>query len=238
MQQARASGRNEINSAVNVEFDDVDSLDEAISRYTVIVAEPIARRSYVVDDLFLETWYKFRVSETLSQRTPYRCPECTPAAVTDPPADMLPLNPNEILIHTAGGEVTIDGVSITETVADLPAFMTSQRYLLFLNYDASRKLGGIPIGPRGAYMVIGSDTLSPVHVDAEGIPVDTFIAEGLRTQYNNRLSLLRSALNPPPPPPGCDPMEEQACYSRGGTWNPGCYCTEACQQWPWLECRL
>ncbi|HEX5707940.1 MAG TPA: hypothetical protein VFX96_11625 [Pyrinomonadaceae bacterium] len=30
---------------------------------------------------------------------------------------------------------------------------------------------------------------------------------------------------PPPPPPSCDPVDEQACYNFGGSWDPGtCSC--------------
>ena len=31
---------------------------------------------------------------------------------------------------------------------------------------------------------------------------------------------------PPPPPPSCDPVDEQACYNNGGSWNPStCSCS-------------
>lgn len=33
------------------------------------------------------------------------------------------------------------------------------------------------------------------------------------------------AFVPPPPPPSCDPVDEQACYNNGGSWNPStCSC--------------
>jgi hypothetical protein len=49
------------------DFDSVDTLDDAFARYTVSVGEPVLSRSYVLDDIGIATWYKVRVSETLSQ---------------------------------------------------------------------------------------------------------------------------------------------------------------------------
>jgi hypothetical protein len=209
------------------------NLDYALANYTVLVAEPIQKRSYTIGDYFIGTWYKLRVSETLSQKPFRQCSACR--VPPNAPADMLPLNANEILILRSGGSYLIDGVTLFATDPDYPDFMLNQKYLLFVSLDSSRSVGIIDVGPVGAYAVNASGNLMPIY---ESDPGENPIADGLVARYGNNLNQLRNALNPPT---SCDPdgSRENSCYDTGGDWNPSnCACTNAtpsyCIRKPWL----
>lgn len=238
--QASAQGEFIINSVEGGEFDHVDTLDDALSRYTVVVAEPILSRSYVVDDIGVRTWYKMRVDETLSQRPVFQCTGCDPTFMPDPPADMLPLNAGEILIYRGGGNVVVGNVTVDYEVEQFPAFNISQKYLLFLNYDASRSVASVDLGPVGAFVVTSPDLLTTFFTDADGLVVSSGVSDDMSARFNNSLSQFRNFLNPPPPPPACDPdgSLQGACLDDGGSWNPTtCHCTPAfdpCTRKPWL----
>jgi len=234
---AQSRGEYEIDLAKTIIFEDAVSLDAAIANYTVLAATPIAKQSYVLDNYSIGTWYKFRVNETLAQKPLMLCSGC-PSPIPDTvPPDMLPLNAGEILVLQPGGSQLVDGVTINISVADFPDFTLNQKYLLFLNLDASRSIGSLQVGPAGAYMVDNYGGLSPIFQLESG---DNPVWDGLTAQYGSNLNQLRNTLNPPPPPPTCDQVEEQSCYDRGGTWIfNGCYCREPnpdpCTQQPWRE---
>src|SRR5205807_4323265 len=127
--EAQGQGDTEINLGEGILFEGTLDLNAAISNYTVIAATPISQNSYVLDPYSIGTWYKFRVNETLAQKPLRQCADCPP--IPDPPADMLPLNPGEILILKPGGSQVVNGVTINIGVSDFPDFTLNQQYLLF-----------------------------------------------------------------------------------------------------------
>jgi hypothetical protein len=70
-------------------------VDEALRDYSVVVAEVIASKSYAFDSYGIGTWYKFRITDSLSERTPKYCPTCP--EVPEAPQDLPPINSDEIL---------------------------------------------------------------------------------------------------------------------------------------------
>ncbi len=237
--RVKASGVYQLNITTTGEFDGVPTFDDALARYSVMVVEPLLSRTYVIDDIGLRTWHKFRVQETLSQKPYYTCSGCVAGGMPTPPADMLPLNSNEILVYTGGGDTVIEDVAVKETISDSHTFLLTQKYLLFLNYDASQQAGAVDLGPEGIFMLRGTDALDPVHVDANGIVISSPVSDGVATRYANSLTQFRNVLNPPPPPTSCDPdgSREMNCYNSGGDWNPtNCRCTvynDPCASRPW-----
>lgn len=228
--QAQSEGQTEFGVARNIMYEGVDDLNAALSRYTVVDAVPTTKQSYVLDEFSIGTWYKFTLNYTIKQNPEVVCSECS-ANIPDPPAELLPLNANEILVLHPGGSQPVEGIPITVTVPQFPDFNLNQRYLLFLDFDANRKVGTVSVGPPGVYMIDASGNL--VHIyDAN--PDDT-IGSGLAANYGNNANTLRTALNPPPP---CDPVLEQDCYDNGGTWNATtCRChmpIDPCTSKPWL----
>jgi hypothetical protein len=231
--QAQAGGQTEVNLiADRVMYTYVQGLDEAINNYTIVVAQPILQKGYpdsVSENV--ETWYKFSVSEYISRKPPTSCTGCSPPS--NPPADLLPLNANEILVPRSGGDLVINGVTIISVDAQFPSFLHSQQYLLFLDLDPSTGVGAVKVGPIGAFAISG-DQLVSLYGDSHPLK------DELESRYGNSLSALRSALNPPPPPPpsGCDPIQQQNCIDNGGTWkSTDCTCQPAfdpCLKKPWL----
>lgn len=87
---AAAQGELFVDLTMSGDSDSVASLDDAFTRYTVSVGEPVLTRSYVIDDIGIATWYKVRVSETLSQKPLFQCSNCGALSMPDPPSDLLP----------------------------------------------------------------------------------------------------------------------------------------------------
>lgn len=228
---AQEQGDTEVNLGEGIIFDGTLGLDPAVSNYTVIAATPISKNSYVLDPYSIGTWYKFQVNETLAQKPLSQCAGCPP--IPDAPADMLPLNPGEILVLQPGGSQVVNGITINIGVSDFPEFTLNQKYLLFINLDAARNVGSVELGPTGVYMIDASGNLSPVF---QADPGENPIADDLAARYGSNLSQLRAALNPAPPPPSCDPNSEQSCYDMGGDWDDSsCTCyRDPCTRKPYL----
>jgi hypothetical protein len=230
--QAQADGQTEIALAKNLMYEGVDDLNGAISRYTIVDAVPIAKQSYVLDEFNIGTWYKFRLNYWIKQNPQVSCTQCS-SNIPDPPADMLPLNSNEILVLHPGGSQVVNDVTISFTVPEFPDFNLNQRYVLFIDFDSSRQVGSVSVGPPGAYVVDASGRMLHVY-DAD--PEDT-IGSGLAAGYGSNADTFRNALNPPPPST-CDPLQEQNCYDAGGSWNSStCSCyvpQDPCTRRPWL----
>jgi hypothetical protein len=124
------------------------SLDEAIRDYNIVVAEPVAQKSYASNAHSITTWYKFRTLESLSRKDQVFCSTCPP--LPDPPAEMAPQSAEEFLVVISGGTVMVEGVEVTMTDSGIPHFQKNQKYVLFLSIDPSgvARLAG---GPAGIY---------------------------------------------------------------------------------------
>jgi len=229
--QAQTEGRSEIGLARNIMYVGVADLNSALSTYTVVDAVATAKQSYVLDEFSIGTWYRFTLNYTIKQNPMVACSQCT-SNIPDPPAELLPLSANEILVLHPAGTSAVEGIPITVTVPEFPDFNLNQRYLLFLDFDANRKVGTVAVGPPGVYMVDGSGNL--VHV-YDATPDDP-IGSGLAANYGNNANTLRTTLNPPPS--GCDPVLQQNCLDDGGTWDAAtCHCQmpfDPCLKKPWL----
>ena len=189
-QQARARGQQSVRiPAPRIRPVGAADLNHALSRFTVVIATPIESRSYIIDPYMLVTWHKFRVVETLTQRPVPECPSC-PQLMT-PPDELLPLNENEILLPRPSGTVIIDGVSVTASEGGFPPFLPSQRYLLFIDLDASRRIGRLSMGRYGVFTVSADGSIR--HINNQNHPFRNEIETGdgnaleqLRMRVRNR----------------------------------------------------
>ncbi len=134
-------------------------LDTALKIYSVVIAQPVENGSYAVDTDNIDTWYKFRLLETLSARPAFLCDTCPPAREIRQEAE--PLRADEFVIITSGGTVNVDGVEITLQNHALPPFVMGQKYLLFVSFNPARvtTLGG---GPAGVFVVKEDGQLQPI----------------------------------------------------------------------------
>jgi len=172
VQQAKKMGRKqaEIPAPVPI-YAAVNGLDDALSRFTTVVVQPIEKKSYVQDRSGIVTWYKFKVVEYLSQPPQSVCPDCLNDIIV--PEELLPLQGGEFLVYINGGVVTVDGVEVLGRGNEFQqSFSLSQKYLLFLSLDSSRGVGSLNIGPSGIFTIDSDDVLTPVTKRAHPIRQD------------------------------------------------------------------
>lgn len=134
------------------------SLDDALTNYHLVIAEPIYSRSYATT-YDLQTWYKFRLLEELSSPSK----SCVDCDSIDPPVELLPLEPHEFLTAKVGGETNVDGINITSNDPTFPNFEIGRRYLLLVQFDSKKIVGALRSGPWGVFAVNSDDKLEPIN---------------------------------------------------------------------------
>ena len=182
-QQALANGETEISQVLNPSRSSVTDVAEAISLYSLVVAQPVASVA-VENDGTVATWHKFRIIESLTSRP--LCTECGP--LPDPPAELGVIASDQLAVPKLSGTMIVDGVTITTEEADFPELLQSQRYLLFVAVDQSKRVATMAIGPAGVYILDENNVLVPVTQNPN------HIAAGLVAGYGNSLAQLKSAL--------------------------------------------
>lgn len=190
-QETIARGDTEVYIDNNVMFEGVSDINEALSRFTIVEVTAVSKKSLELGASNIGTWYKFSLNSMIRQNPLAQCGEC--ASIPSPPADMAPSGGEISVLHPAG-TVLVSGVSIFEGVPDFPDFQLNQKYLLFINYDATRQVAIVNVGPPGVYIVGYNGDLSPVFTEDSPNPIEA----GLLAQYGNNLYALKSALNPVP----------------------------------------
>lgn len=224
-QDCAANGIQSINiNTMLWEYEGIGGIDDALSKYTVIVAHPLSSTSYAWSSEYqiIGTWYKFAVTETLSQRPHIACETCN----TDPPAGLLPLSAGQLLIPKYGGSVVLNGVTINSVDADFPAYQASQNYLMFLDVDQTKGVGNLDGGGAAVFAVGANGVLTPVS------SISSALAEDISLRYGNSLPALRAALagstpGPTPTPTPCTASNTliSRCLNNGGDWDSStCRC--------------
>jgi hypothetical protein len=206
------------------EYEGINGIDDAVSKYTAIVAHPVSSTSYVWSSelQIIGTWYKFAVTETLSQRPHIPCDACN----TDPPASLLPVTAGQLLVPKYGGSVIISGVTINSIDTDFPAYQTSQSYLIFLDVDQAKGVGNVGGGGVAVFAISGNGVLTPA------LSTRSALAEDISQRYGNSLTAFRAALNgsaptPTPTPTPCSASNTliNHCENNGGIWDSAtCQC--------------
>jgi hypothetical protein len=158
-------------------------VDGALRDYTVVVAEVITSKSYVFDSYGIGTWYKFRITDALSERNPEYCPTCPEAP--EAPKDFTPINSDEFLLATGGGTVNIDGVEVTVNDRSLPVFESGNKYLLVISLTPSG-VALLGAGPAGVFQVADDDKLEAVNKLNYPLQVE------IRQRFAGKLSELKS----------------------------------------------
>ncbi len=213
-QRALANGETEISQVLNPSRSGVTDVAEAISLYSLVVAQPVA--SVVVEnDGTVATWHKFRIIEALTSRP--LCTECGP--LPDPPAELGVIASDQLAVPKLSGTMVVDGVTITTEEADFPELLQSQCYLLFVAVAPGKRVASMAIGPVGVYILDPNNVFVPVTQNPN------HIAGGLATSYGNSLEQLKSALGiaptltPTPTPSNCNPLPilVQRCLDNGGS---------------------
>jgi hypothetical protein len=209
--QALAEGRTKLDiSNHSVGVPAYTNLDQTLNEYTVVLGQPVDYRSVLLDDYSIGTWYKFRVRDTLSEK-----PDCLPNVeclpLPEPPEDMY-LQQDEIFVLRNGGTQIIEGVKVTVHEPNFTDLSFDQEYLLFINYEADRKVALLP-EPAGVFILDNEYILTPIYaIDEEyAHPLDT----DLKIRFASSFTALKNFLTPSP----CDPVQRRRCVNSGGFWD-------------------
>lgn len=160
------------------------TLDEALSYYTVVIAQPIQEKAYATNPDTIVTWYKFKVVDTLSQSSAAACAECTPL---DPPQDLLPIQEDEFLLVKNGGILMIDGVRVNMLDSSFPPFESGKKYLLFISPHPSG-VATIGIGPRAIFQTEDGEMLKSIN------DLSHPVKDVLRHQFGNSVGNFKKHL--------------------------------------------
>jgi hypothetical protein len=153
--QAKADGRRHVEiPGPQGLYAQVESLKEALSVYSVVVAKPVASRIYAQPDRIV-TWYKFQIVEQL-----YLQPE-PDEIVRAFPTEFQPLGAGQFLMQVAGGKALVDGVEI-EVKSPLSNLSVDNKYVLFLLFDRSGKVATLQLGPAGVLVIKADQTIETV----------------------------------------------------------------------------
>jgi hypothetical protein len=186
VRQAKAKGETRIRVPAFIgEMAEVPSLDYAIEHFRVVSAHPVEKFTHIGSPWTLVTWYKLRVLDTLSSGTlnAEHCPGCE----TVIPNELLPVDPDEILVPQPGGILTVDGVTIVQLGGPLldssPLVNSSDKgtneqldytqtphshitnpgkLVLFLSSIDSRIAWKLPLSEKGILSLSASGSLQPM----------------------------------------------------------------------------
>lgn len=167
-----------------IEYPGTDmKVEEALRDYSVVVAEVIAGKSYAFDSYSIGTWYKFRITDALSQRSAAYCPTCP--EIPEAPQDLSPINSDEFVLATGGGTVNIDGIDVTVNDRSLPVFESGKKYLLVISLKPTR-VAVLGAGPSGVFRVTDDGRLDAIN--ERNYPMQAEIAQ----RFAGKLSELKS----------------------------------------------
>ena len=187
---AKSRGKLELNIlAPGVSYDDSSSANEVFRDFSVFLAEPVDREVYWAGN-YTVSWWKFRISETLSRvPPPSTCISCW--RPKNPPSGWIPLPSDEIIFEKYGGTITRDGLKITTIDPEFPNFIPHQTYLLFL-LTGEDNIAAMRLGPMSAFSVSSSGTITFIGPDVPGR--DLRLKKDLEQSFQNSIHLLRAEL--------------------------------------------
>lgn len=133
-------------------YSTASDIEAAVALYTIVVAKPVTVVSRVNEDEQIVSSYKFQTIDVLSE--PVR-PSSVTFSGTLPP-ELGDFRSGDFLVSIWGGTKEVDGVEVTTKYDDFDPFSIGREYLLFLQFDTSKTVGGLAMGPLSA-LEIGDD---------------------------------------------------------------------------------
>jgi hypothetical protein len=112
---------------------EVVSMSDELDNDSVFVGRELGSAPQVMrDQTMIWTYYKFRIERDLSRSPIGEASADASLLRKEAPSSLLPVQANEILVGISGGQMNVDGVSVTYCDAT-PTFAEGQRYLLFVS---------------------------------------------------------------------------------------------------------
>ena len=184
IQEAKARGENTVEIGVIGCGSAIGSLQQELSRDTVVLAEVVGKKTYA-ETFSLRTWYRFKTRETLVE---HPTPRHLAGQLQSGPSDMLPIAEDEFLVEEANGQMVIDGVTVTQH-SNGAKYLEGQTYLLFLWIDPTTRTATLSASdPFGVFLVDSNGNLSP-YLNRPN-PFSTALAK----RFNNSVNDLRQYL--------------------------------------------
>lgn len=160
-------------------------METAVALYTIVVAKPVAVVSRVNENEQVISSYKFQTIEVLSE--PVR-----PSSVTFSgkiPPELGDFQSGDFLVSILGGTKEVDGVEVTTKYDDFDLISVGKEYLLFLEFDTTRTVGGLAMGPLGALEIGNDGTL-----DTLGKRQSNAVKQMINPRFGNSLGSLKAYL--------------------------------------------
>lgn len=162
-------------------------LDEATASYTVVIAQPVAEVSFVSPADEVVTNYKFKVHEVLSEPpSPKSAPDTFNGDIRP---ELLPLQEGEFVLGALGGSLTVDDVEVTSKFDDFEPFSSNKKYLMFLDFDSSKRVAGMEMGPLSALVINDDGTLQTL----DGKTTHA-IKRALDSQFGNSVTRVKAVI--------------------------------------------
>jgi hypothetical protein len=132
-------------------------METAVALWAIVVARPVAAVSRINEEERIVTSYRFQTVETLSEPGPSKWPFTFSGEL---PPELGAFGEGEFLVTILGGTKEIDGVEVTMKYDDFELFSVGKEYLLFLEFDTTRTVGALKMGPLGGLEIGADGTLS------------------------------------------------------------------------------
>lgn len=185
-EKSKVKGRAKVSLAVPpVEYGGSSSetdTDAALLHYSVVIAQPVAEK-VTVDETgnSIVTWYKFQVIETLNRKDSPACPEC----ISTPPEELTVAGPDEFLAPRLGGQLVIDGITVSMENPAFPPLEIGQSYLLYIS-KYPNGVADIGAGPDGIFKISDKGKIEPINRNGHPLKRDVM------TRFRSSLSDLKS----------------------------------------------
>lgn len=158
----------------------VDEMDKTLSSYSLVLADPIGEIGYLGNSNTINSWYKFRLVDLITQAVQPR-----PAfALRELPRELFPVKNDEFLVPIPGGTVTLDGVQVTQRDQNFPPFDQTKRYLLLVSFDPSTKVAELALGSQ-AVLIVNADNSLDAHFDQQ------LLQQAIKQFHNGSLDQLK-----------------------------------------------
>jgi len=164
----------------------VNSIEMIMRDYSLLRVKVIDKETTVPDpDADINTWYKFKVIETLQQQD-----KISDAPLLDGvPSRLLPLLPSECILIVSGGEITVDGVRVIRVIGDYGVdYIRGNEYLIASKLEYGGKVI-LPIAQAAGVFRIENTSLKPL-----GNRWKKLVRE-VEERYGNDLDNLRSGVH-------------------------------------------
>jgi len=193
IQRAKKSGRNKVYIPSPIPFyAELDSLDEALSKTTTVVATPIEKKTVILDPESIVTYYRLKIADSLSQGVPSKC--CDHKSL---PRELSATNSDETYLELGGGTLIIDGVTVIEE-EEFGGLQLYQQYLFFLSQNTSQTLGMVQLGKDGIFKVTEDGGLETIASSKDSAKeqsihkVKSAIEQDLERLHGNSLTQLKA----------------------------------------------